>query len=29
VEPEVIDSGHPPALARPDELATMLETYAG
>ena len=28
VEPEVIDSGHLPALARPDELAEMLENYA-
>jgi hypothetical protein len=29
VDPEVIDSGHLPALARPAELAEMLETHAG
>ena len=29
VEPDVIDTGHLPALARPDELAEMLENYAG
>jgi pimeloyl-ACP methyl ester carboxylesterase len=28
VEPEVIDSGHLPALARPDELAEMLENLS-
>jgi pimeloyl-ACP methyl ester carboxylesterase len=29
VEPDVIDSGHLPALARPRELAAMVEAYAG
>lgn len=28
VEPDVIDTGHLPALARPDELAELLEAYA-
>ena len=28
VEPDVIDSGHLPALSRPDELAALLEAYA-
>lgn len=28
VEPGVIDSGHLPALSRPDELAALLEAYA-
>lgn len=27
IEPDVIDSGHLPALARPDELAALLESY--
>jgi pimeloyl-ACP methyl ester carboxylesterase len=29
VEPEVIDTGHLPALARPNELAEMLHNHAG
>jgi pimeloyl-ACP methyl ester carboxylesterase len=28
IEADVIDSGHLPALSRPDELAELLETYA-
>lgn len=27
IEPDVIDSGHAPALARPRELVDLLESY--